>query len=95
MSWRKRERLLGDKLVQQAFPFQCSRTMQSNAVPTDTPSFDDLAFCANTFGRGSYASIMGTGYWHFSDKSRWIYQRDFIAFRTEADRLVFLMHGAG
>ena len=94
MLWSKRERLMGDKLVQQVFPFQCMAMIQR--LPTETnPGVDDLTFCANTFGQGSYAMILGTGYWHFNPKSRWIYQRDFIGFRTEADRLVFLMHATG
>lgn len=92
MTWRKRERLMGDKLVRQAFPFQCISSYQSG--DTQLPP-EDFNFCTGTFGRGSYAMILGTGYWHFDAKSRWIYQRGFIAFRTETDRLVFLMHAAG
>ena len=93
MRWSKRERLMGDKLAQQVFPFQCMGSLhQSGDMQMSAEDFD---FCVSTFGRGSYAMILGTGYWHFNAKSRWIYQRGFVAFRSETDRLVFLMYAAG
>lgn len=93
MRWSKRERPMGDKLVQQVFPFQCMGSLQQ--CGDMQMSVEDFDFCVSTFGRGSYAMILGTGYWHFDAKSRWIYQRGFVAFRTETDRLVFLMRAAG
>ncbi len=85
---------MGCPLAQETFPYQCSKAATPNVGRGNHPSTDDLTFCANTFGQGGHALILGTGQWNWSPKSRWIFQRDFIAFRTEADRLVFLMWAA-
>lgn len=90
MKWTIRERLMGDTIVRDLFPFQVSRTIihpQSEYHPDD----DLLAFCRETFGLGSHCTIMGTGHWMFDGSPRWIWQRGFLAFRSRAEMLVFLM----
>ena len=83
---------MGDTLVRDLFPFQVSRAVSPTKPQGEKHPDDDLlVYCRETFGLGSYATIMGTGYWAFNGSSRWIWQRDFLAFRSRADMLVFLM----
>lgn len=91
MMWRIRERLMGDDLTIAAFPYQISRSRIDDTV---YPNGDDLAYCRETFGAGSYGGIHGTGSWNWNGTPRWIWQRDFLAFSSQADMLVYLMRVA-